>query len=149
MGKYSLFRQLDEAFNEYEYSISDVDRFKLMLEYQANHLSNISKAANHQTQKALERTSMYEIDTAIKRWKKNKSNKMLFRLINIVVISYDNIINNIVASEITNKSSNNYETEALNIFKENKKAILSEKDWYLYVIPESKQLIDYLETLQD
>ena len=138
--KEQLFSSLNKAFQEYDFSISDADRFMLLAEYQIKHLSNISKNNNEQTRVALARTSIYEIDTALKRWKRNKSKNQLFKLVNLFVITCEYYAFDKWSGE---------EKLAWQEISSEKDTILNNEDWYIRTIPESKWVIKYFKGLED
>ena len=139
-NKEQLFNKLNEAFDYYDFSISDADRFMLILEYQAKHLSNISKNNNEQTRVALDRTSIYEMGTALKRWRRGKSKNQLFKLVNLFVITCEYYAFDKWSGE---------EKLAWQEISSEKDTILNNEDWYIRTIPESKWVIKYFKGLED
>ena len=131
-----LFKALDVVFLDYNYNISDADRFALLLKYQQLHLSKISDNNNTKATMALSRTSMYEITDAIKRWKRNKSKNQLFKLVNLFSIACESYDFDVWSGELK---------YVWQILLTNKSSIIENESWYIRTIPESLWIIEYLK----
>ena len=135
MDKQQLHHKLNNLFSEYKFNISDADKFKLILEYQATQLENISINNNDKSRVAIARTSMYEISYILARYKKNKSKQQLFRLVNIFSLT---------CKHYAYDRWDREEVEIWSIILNNGELIIGNSKWYERVIPESKWILDYL-----
>jgi hypothetical protein len=133
-----IFKQFNLILSEYGvYKPQDI--FRLLNEFQSNHLDNIEKANTELHQVALMRTSDYHSFETLKKFKKSKSKKkILFKLVNLFVID-------IISIEYINSSG--WAKETFDELVNHKDDILSNRDWYLRIIPESKWFIEYLESM--
>lgn len=137
-NKESLFNKLDLAFYSLEYNLSSAETFRLLNEYQSTKLDNIEKSNNDKYRQALQLSLDYfDIDFITKYKRSKNKSKLLFKLVNSFVNQIDEA-KHADFSLITKY----YFDECIR----NKDIILGNKKWYLRIIPQSKWLIEYLET---
>lgn len=118
---------------------NDAEVFKLLNAYQNTRLENIQKASNEKQRVALMRTVDYYDTDIYTKWKKSKQStkeKLLFKFINNFVLQIPSI------KYIDSTTYSKYCFNEICLFKDK---ILSNKSWYLRIIPESRWLIEYLE----
>jgi hypothetical protein len=134
-----LFQKFDEILWDNEvYDSTEV--FRTLNAYQNARLDKIEKTNNKTERIALQRTLDYFDIDFIEKYRKSKNKeKLLFKLVNSFALQITEL------KHINNSTYSKYVFEEIISFK-NK--ILSNKEWYLRVIPETKWIIDYLENLK-
>lgn len=133
-----LFKKFDEIL--WDMGIYDnAEIFRTLNAYQNVRLDKIEKANNEKQRIALQRTLDYFDIDFIEKYRKSKNKeKLLFKLVNSFALQIPDL------KYIDSSTYSKYMFEEIISFKDK---ILSNKEWYLRVIPETKWIVEYLEKI--
>lgn len=135
-----IFNELDFTLAKYGYT-KPQDIFRLLNDYQNYRLDGIEKANNERYRTALFRSLDYTDKDFLKKWRRSKNKEKLVRnLVNTFVLQ----VHALEHKDLWGDYSFMY-SEIVKF----KDKLLSNKPWYLRVIPESSWLIEHLEDLSN